>query len=97
LNDKAQPHVRAITDSLGCKLLLARDVRVPGQLERQLSSGSAQNWGQPDFLLHAIAFAPKDDLHGRVVDFFGKLIEVGRIDRPKKGHSRARKIKLPQR
>ena len=25
-------------------------------------------WGQMDFLLHAIAFAPKGDLHGRVVD-----------------------------
>lgn len=33
LNDKAQPYVRAVTDPLGCKLLLPCDVRVPGQLE----------------------------------------------------------------
>ena len=33
LNDKAQSPVRVITDTLGCKLLLACDVRVPGQLE----------------------------------------------------------------
>jgi enoyl-[acyl-carrier protein] reductase I len=27
-----------------------------------------QEWGGLDFLLHSIAFAPQDDLHGRVVD-----------------------------
>ena len=25
-------------------------------------------WGRLDFLIHSIAFAPRDDLHGRVVD-----------------------------
>ena len=28
----------------------------------------AKNWGQLDFLVHSIAFSPKDDLQGRVVD-----------------------------
>jgi enoyl-[acyl-carrier protein] reductase I len=27
-----------------------------------------EKWGGFDFLLHSIAFAPKEDLHGRVVD-----------------------------
>ena len=27
-----------------------------------------QDWGRLDFVLHSIAFAPRDDLHGRVVD-----------------------------
>jgi enoyl-[acyl-carrier protein] reductase I len=27
-----------------------------------------REWGSLDFILHAIAFAPRDDLHGRVVD-----------------------------
>ena len=27
-----------------------------------------RRWGRLDFLLHSIAFAPRDDLHGRVVD-----------------------------
>ena len=35
---------------------------------RRPSSGSRTEWGKLDFLLHAIAFAPADDLHGRVVD-----------------------------
>jgi enoyl-[acyl-carrier protein] reductase I len=67
LNDKALPHVRAVTDPLGCKLLLACDVRIEGQLEAAFERIRTE-WGQLDFLLHAIAFAPADDLHGRVVD-----------------------------
>jgi enoyl-[acyl-carrier protein] reductase I len=67
LNDKALPHVRPVTDALGCGILLPCDVSIPGQLEtvfERIRSG----WGRLDFLLHAIAFAPADDLHGRVVD-----------------------------
>ena len=39
----------------------------PGQLEAVFERIRAE-WGQLDFLLHAIAFAPAEDLHGRVVD-----------------------------
>ena len=28
----------------------------------------ARHWGKLDFVIHSIAFAPRDDLHGRVVD-----------------------------
>jgi len=31
-------------------------------------SRNPQEWGQLDFLLHSIAFSPKEALHGRVVD-----------------------------
>lgn len=67
LNDKALPHVRAVTDPLGCELLAPCDVRQPGQLEAVFERIGAE-WGRLDFLLHAIAFAPAKDLHGRVVD-----------------------------
>jgi len=67
LNDKALPYVRPVADSLGCKLLLPCDVESPGQLEAVFERIRAE-WGQVDFLLHAIAFAPAEDLHGRVVD-----------------------------
>jgi enoyl-[acyl-carrier protein] reductase I len=67
LNDKALPHVRAVTDPLGCDLLMACDVSAPGQLEAVFQAVAAR-WGGLDFLLHAIAFAPAGDLHGRVVD-----------------------------
>jgi enoyl-[acyl-carrier protein] reductase I len=67
LNDKALPYVRPVTDSLGCELLLPCDVRIPGQLDSVFEQ-IRLTWGRLDFLLHAIAFAPADDLHGRVVD-----------------------------
>ena len=28
----------------------------------------AQDWGKLDFVVHSIAFSPKDTLHGRVTD-----------------------------
>jgi enoyl-[acyl-carrier protein] reductase I len=67
LSDKALSHVSAVTEKLGDTLLLPCDVRIPGQLEAVFARLTS-DWGKLDFLLHAIAFAPKDDLHGRVVD-----------------------------
>lgn len=67
LSDKALPHVRAVTAPLGCTLLLPCDVRVPGQLEAAFARIAA-DWGRLDFVLHSIAFAPREDLNGRVVD-----------------------------
>ncbi len=67
LNDKALPHVRAVTEPLGATLLLPCDVRAPGELETVFERLHTE-WGRLDFLLHAVAFAPADDLHGRVVD-----------------------------
>jgi len=67
LNDKALPYVQAVTEPLDCKLLLPCDVRIDGQLESVFEKIRSE-WGGLDFLLHAIAFAPSNDLHGRVVD-----------------------------
>ena len=61
------PRGRAVSDPLGCKFLLPCDVRVPGQLEAAFDR-IRSDWGELDFLLQAIAFAPREDLHGRVVD-----------------------------
>ena len=48
-------------------ILAPLDLREDGQLE-SLFERIGREWGQLDFLLHSIAFAPRDDLHGRVVD-----------------------------
>ena len=65
LNEKARPYVSAVTEPLGCSLLLPCDVHVPGQLEAVFERIRSE-WGGLDFLLHAIDFAPAADLHGRV-------------------------------
>lgn len=67
LNDKARPHVEPLAQELGASLCLPLDVEDDAQLAAVFDA-VAQQWGQLDFLLHSIAFAPKDDLHGRVVD-----------------------------
>ena len=66
-NDKARPHVEPLAQQLQAAITLPLDVEQPGQMEAVFDA-IAQRWGQLDFVLHSIAFAPKSDLHGRVVD-----------------------------
>lgn len=63
LNDKARPHVQPLADELGARLLLPLDVTVPEQLEAVFAEVE-RTWGGLDAVVHAIAFAPKDDLQG---------------------------------
>lgn len=67
LNDKAKPFVEPVAQRLGMDWLAPCDVREPGQLEALFDEVRAR-WGKLDFLLHSIAFAPREDLQGRVVD-----------------------------
>ena len=67
LNDKAKPFVEPLAQALDAPLLLPCDVREPGQLEAVFDT-IEREWGQLDFLLHSIAFAPREDLHGPLVD-----------------------------
>ena len=67
LNEKSRHFVGPVAERLGCSPVLDCDVREPGQLEAVFAALDAQ-WGGLDFLLHSIAFAPREDLHGRVTD-----------------------------
>ncbi len=67
LNEKAEPYVRPLAEALKAPLILPCDVRIDGQLEAFFKKVQ-EEWGQIDFLLHSIAFAPKEDLHARVID-----------------------------
>jgi enoyl-[acyl-carrier protein] reductase I len=67
LNVKAEPYVRPLAEELGSRIILPCDVCEPGQLEAVFGH-VGREWGRLDFLLHAIAFAPKEDLRSRVVD-----------------------------
>jgi enoyl-[acyl-carrier protein] reductase I len=67
LNEAARPYVAAVADRLEIDWIAPCDVQVPGQLEAVFERAAA-SWGGIDFVLHSIAFAPRADLHGRVVD-----------------------------
>ena len=67
LNDKARPYVEPLARSLEATIAMPLDVEQPGQMEAVFAA-MRQKWGRIDFALHSIAFAPKHDLHGRVVE-----------------------------
>jgi enoyl-[acyl-carrier protein] reductase I len=67
LDDKARPFVEPVARALPCDLLLPCDVRVDGALE-SVFTAIRDRYGRLDFLLHTMAFAPREDLHARVTD-----------------------------
>jgi enoyl-[acyl-carrier protein] reductase I len=67
LNEKAERFVRPLAEEVGAEIMAPLDVSQPGQLEA-LFGLIGERWGRIDTVLHSIAFAPRDDLHGRVVD-----------------------------
>lgn len=67
LNEKTERFVRPLAEDMGCTIIVPCDVNVPGSMEA-VFEGIAREWGRLDFVLHSIAYAPKEDLHARVVD-----------------------------
>ncbi|KGJ03613.1 Enoyl-[acyl-carrier-protein] reductase [NADH] [Paracoccus halophilus] len=79
LNDRAEAHVRPLAERLGAEIMAPLDVTRPGELEAVFAQ-IAERWGRLDTLLHSIAFAPRQDLHGRVIDCspegFGMAMDI---------------------
>jgi len=67
LNEKSKKFVEPLATQIDASVLLPLDVTQPGQVKAVFDEIEKQ-WGQLDFVIHSIAFAPKDDLHGRIVD-----------------------------
>jgi enoyl-[acyl-carrier protein] reductase I len=67
LNEKARPYVEPLARELTATITLPLDVEQEGALEAVFDT-IGERWGRLDFLLHSIAFAPQQDLHGRVAD-----------------------------
>ena len=67
LNDKARPHVEPLARQIDAPLLLPLDVLQDGQIEAVFDRITAE-WGRLDFVLHSIAFSPREALAGRVTD-----------------------------
>ena len=67
LNDKARLYVEPLGTALGAQIMLPLNVENPGELEALFSYIKA-NWGRLDSIVHSIAFAPKEDLQGGLLD-----------------------------
>jgi enoyl-[acyl-carrier protein] reductase I len=79
LNEKARPFVEPLARSLEAPLFLPLDVSVDGELEAVFAA-IARDWGRLDILVHSIAFAPKADLQGGLLNCsaegFAKAMDV---------------------
>ena len=67
LNEKARPYVEPLAKGLDADITAPLDVAVPGQLEAVFDTVRA-TWGRLDILVHSIAFAPRKDLDGGLLD-----------------------------
>ncbi|MEO0693490.1 MAG: enoyl-ACP reductase FabI [Pseudomonadota bacterium] len=78
-NDKSRRFVEPVAQAAGADLFLPLDVMDANQVEAVFHT-IRDRWGRLDFLVHSIAFCPRDDLHGRVVDCsqkgFGLAMDV---------------------
>jgi enoyl-[acyl-carrier protein] reductase I len=79
LNEKARPHVEPLANELEASITGAVDVSVSGQLEAVFDQ-IRDTWGRLDILLHSIAFAPRADLQGGLLNCsaegFAKAMDV---------------------
>ncbi len=78
LNDKARAYVEPLTQPLGIDLQSC-NIEEPEALDKLVAYAAAK-LGRLDFVVHSIAWAPLQELHGRVVDSskdgFARAMEV---------------------
>ena len=79
LNEKARPHVERLAREVCATITAPLDVSLPGQLAAVFDLIRARG-GKLDSLVHSIAFAPKEDLQGGLLDCsaagFAKAMDV---------------------
>ena len=67
VNDKAKPYVEPLAEELDAQFLLKCDVAAQSELEAVFNT-LRDAWGRIDIVFHAVAWARKEDLRGRLTD-----------------------------
>jgi enoyl-[acyl-carrier protein] reductase I len=67
VNDKTKGYVEPLAGQIEAPIFLPLDVARPGQLE-SVFAAIEKTWGRLDILVHSVAFAPKDDLRGGLLN-----------------------------
>ena len=65
--DKTRKYVEPLLEQVPADIFTQMDITNPEQ-RSAFADKIKSKWGSLDFLIHSVAFAPADDLHGRVVD-----------------------------
>ena len=76
---KMEQRVRKLVDPIGAKFVLPCDICDDAQVDRVFAA-ARETFGTLDFVLHSIAYAPKEDLQGGLLDCsaegFARAIDV---------------------
>ena len=79
VNEKSRQYVEPIAKALEAPIFMPLDVSREGELEAVFAE-IEKTWGKLDILVHSIAWAPKDDLRGGLLNCsaegFGKAMDV---------------------
>jgi enoyl-[acyl-carrier protein] reductase I len=67
INEKTKGYVEPLVKELEAPIFMPLDVGTPGMLEAVFERIDKQ-WGQLDILVHSIAYAPKEDLQGPLLN-----------------------------
>ncbi len=67
LDERARPYVQPLADALQAPVFMPLDVSSQEQLDA-LFETLGRKWGRLDILVHSIAFAPKADLQGGLLE-----------------------------
>ncbi|HTP45520.1 MAG TPA: enoyl-ACP reductase FabI [Casimicrobiaceae bacterium] len=67
VNEKTRTYVEPLARDLEAPIFMPLDVSTPGMLEAVFDR-IAKDWGTLDILVHSIAYAPKQDLQGPLVN-----------------------------
>ncbi|MGE4295632.1 MAG: enoyl-ACP reductase FabI [Campylobacterales bacterium] len=75
LNEQLEKRVRPIAEEFGCKHVYKLDVGTPEEITA-VADAIAKDYGKIDFVVHAVAFAPKEALDGRFVDTTKEAFDI---------------------
>jgi enoyl-[acyl-carrier protein] reductase I len=79
LNEKSRGYVEPLARDLGATVFMPLDVSQPAQLDA-LFEQIAREWGTLDIMVHSLAWAPKDDLQGGLLNCtaegFGQAMDI---------------------
>jgi len=66
-SEKLESRVQKVADEIGSKIVLPLDVTSDEQITAVFDS-LAKSWDQLDILVHSVAFAPREELEGRMIE-----------------------------
>ncbi|HBQ44669.1 MAG TPA: enoyl-[acyl-carrier-protein] reductase FabI [Thiomicrospira sp.] len=66
-SEKLESRVQKVADEIGSKIILPLDVTSDEQVTTVFDT-LAKSWDQLDILVHSVAFAPREELEGRMIE-----------------------------